>query len=187
MFILCCCVSDAGGKEFKIFISVNTLPGLDCWVPSSRDNLKINAALAAAREARKNKCLYDIFPSNADLDGFNDLSDIQVFAGTKLTSIPPPAVNLVGAALMTGMGYTQLKKAFQFCNVRVCAESTFYEKKIIPIVEAEVEKTVVAARELEKSYNLPHFFFVFFLLCLLFGAKKFTNRSLNKFFIFIYT
>ena len=65
-----------------------------------RKSRKINAALAAARESKQNKRLSYTFPSNADLDGNEDLSDNQVFAGTKLTSMPPPKVNLDGVASM---------------------------------------------------------------------------------------
>ena len=39
----------------------------------------------------------------------------------------------------------------------------------------------------EKVENMLYAFIILFVLFILFGAKKFTNRSLNKFFIFIYT
>ena len=88
-----------------------------------RKSRKINAALAAAREAKKNKCLPDIFESDDDLDGNEYLSDIPIFAGTKLAIPPPRTVNLVGAALMTGCEYeiketegTQARKPSKLMN-----------------------------------------------------------------------
>ena len=82
-----------------------------------RKSQKINAALAAAREAKRIKA--------CNVETVHD--DIPIFAGSMLTCTSLPPVNLVGAALLTGTGYTQLKRAFQLCDIKVCAESTFYE------------------------------------------------------------
>ena len=45
-----------------------------------RKSRKINAALAAAREAKKNKLLPDILSSDDDL--YDDYEDIPIFAST---------------------------------------------------------------------------------------------------------
>lgn len=116
-----------------------------------RNSKKVLQTLQKAREEKakrlaKMKCI-----TNDDSD---DFEDIEIFAGDKMTCRSIPAPNIVGASLITGVGYTQMRRIFEFCNIKICAESTFYEaqQKILPIVNVEVDKTVVSARDLEKDY-----------------------------------
>ena len=53
-----------------------------------------------------------------------------------------PAKNLVGGAIVSGLGYTQMKKVFAFADIKICASSTFYEaqNRMLPIIEHEVTK-----------------------------------------------
>ena len=52
--------------------------------------------------------------------------------------------------------YTRMRKIFQFSDQKICAASTFYEaqKEVLPVVWAEVHKTVQKARELENENSV---------------------------------
>lgn len=141
-----------------------------------RRSRKVRRALEAARQARaakSNKHHEDDYVNHEGAINYMEQSDHDI----ELTSldlrqepdddIEPPVVfrtdvpispriptqNIVGAAFVAGVGYTQLKKIFQFADQKICASSTFYDaqKKIVPLIRLEVDKTVEAARELEED------------------------------------
>jgi hypothetical protein len=83
-----------------------------------RKSRKINAALAAAREAKKNKNLLDIFPTEAIT---NKKSMILTILNQLLFKCL--GSKLATACFLTGTNPTELGKSFKICGIKTCAMS----------------------------------------------------------------
>ena len=109
-----------------------------------RPNARAKLA-AAARKAKEMKINHIQYSSSSTEDDDSD---------NEQQSCPPtpykaPPVNTIGASLFGGVGYTQLKKINALQGVSTCAESTFYrhQKKVLPIINQEVQKTITNAQQ----------------------------------------
>ena len=86
--------------------------------------------------------------NQVDDDENQHFDGIREEASAPPTPYRVPTVNAVGAALLSGMGFTAAKKLNALQNIHMPAFSTMYDaqKKMLPKIEAVVRESVETAK-----------------------------------------